>query len=154
MQHSDTELLDSSVQIILRAQLARHEGLRLRAYQDTAGVWTIGYGHTPAAEGWEITPREAERLLEQDTEDAIDDAAATFNVCWDRLSQIRRATLVNMAFNLGRDRLGRFYRLWEALAGASYRRAAAEMIDSKWAWQVGRRAFELSYQMMHDRWWR
>lgn len=30
----------------------RFEGLRLDAYQDCAGVWTIGYGHT----GADVTP--------------------------------------------------------------------------------------------------
>ena len=28
------------------ALIKAHEGLRLQAYQDPVGVWTIGYGHT------------------------------------------------------------------------------------------------------------
>lgn len=46
------------------------EGLRLTAYRDSAGVWTIGYGTTAAAglgiapkAGMQITEAEAERLL-------------------------------------------------------------------------------------------
>lgn len=31
---------------LLFAKLKEFEGLRLKAYQDAAGVWTIGYGHT------------------------------------------------------------------------------------------------------------
>lgn len=29
--------------------IKRWEGLRLEAYQDTGGIWTIGYGHTSDA---------------------------------------------------------------------------------------------------------
>jgi len=39
----------------------RFEGVRLSAYQDSAGVWTIGYGHTGTARsGQTITQSEAE----------------------------------------------------------------------------------------------
>ncbi len=45
------------------------EGLKLTAYKDVAGIWTIGYGHTSAAgspqvkPGMTITKAEAERIL-------------------------------------------------------------------------------------------
>ena len=48
------------------------EGLRLKAYQDTGKVWTIGYGHTSAAgglkvyQGLVITHEQAEQLLKDD----------------------------------------------------------------------------------------
>lgn len=48
------------------------EGLRLKAYQDTGKVWTIGYGHTSAAgglkvyQGLTITNAQAEQLLKDD----------------------------------------------------------------------------------------
>ncbi len=48
------------------------EGLRLKAYQDTGKVWTIGYGHTSAAGGMKvyagltITHAQAEQLLKDD----------------------------------------------------------------------------------------
>lgn len=49
-----------------------YEGLKLKAYQDTGGVWTIGYGHTSAAGGMKvyagltITHAQAEQLLKDD----------------------------------------------------------------------------------------
>lgn len=49
--------------------LIKHfEGLRLEAYQDVAGIWTIGYGHTgpDVKEGMTITEAEAESLLRRD----------------------------------------------------------------------------------------
>ncbi len=47
--------------------IKRFEGLELEAYQDAAGVWTIGYGHTETAEpGMRITEAKAEDLLRRD----------------------------------------------------------------------------------------
>ena len=38
------------------------EGCRLTAYQDSVGVWTIGYGHTKGVHnGMQITQAEAEQ---------------------------------------------------------------------------------------------
>ena len=44
------------------------EGLHLEAYQDCAGVWTIGYGHTgpTVSPGQSIIEAEAEKLLQAD----------------------------------------------------------------------------------------
>jgi lysozyme len=52
--------------------IKRWEGLRLAAYKDSVGVWTIGYGHTAAAgppapkAGMKITEQEATDLLARD----------------------------------------------------------------------------------------
>ena len=46
-------------------ELLKHfEGCELKAYQDSVGVWTIGYGHTKGIyEGLELTQSEAEKML-------------------------------------------------------------------------------------------
>lgn len=53
------------------------EGLRLTAYQCSAGVWTIGYGHTRGVTaGMTITKVQAEKYLEADvkwTENAVNE---------------------------------------------------------------------------------
>lgn len=52
--------------------IKRWEGLRLTAYQDSVGVWTIGYGHTAEAgppapkAGMKITEKEADDILKRD----------------------------------------------------------------------------------------
>lgn len=33
------------------ALIKQYEGLRLTAYQDSVGIWTIGYGHTGKVDG-------------------------------------------------------------------------------------------------------
>jgi lysozyme len=65
-----------------RDVLADREGMRLEAYQDTVGVWTIGLGHTSAAgppevyEGMTITEDEAWEIFYDDCESFRKDARA------------------------------------------------------------------------------
>lgn len=54
----------------MKKYILSFEGLRLHSYQDSAGIWTIGYGTTrteagPVTEGMEITQEEATRLFEK-----------------------------------------------------------------------------------------
>ena len=42
--------------------------------------------------------------------------------------------------------------MWAALAAGDYEKAAAEMLDSKWAVQVGNRSRELARQMRVGEW--
>jgi len=44
--------------------IKKFEGCELKSYQDSVGVWTIGYGHTKGVEeGQEISQDEAEEML-------------------------------------------------------------------------------------------
>ncbi|BEM62541.1 hypothetical protein AI2618V1_2189 [Serratia marcescens] len=36
--------------------IKRFEGLRLKAYQDSVGIWTIGYGWTQPVDGKKVGP--------------------------------------------------------------------------------------------------
>ena len=65
-------LLSLLVGILLYMQLSNKghdllkyfEGCELEAYQDSVGVWTIGYGHTKGVhEGMVITQEQAEQML-------------------------------------------------------------------------------------------
>ena len=52
---------------ILIEHIKKSEACVLQAYQDTAGVWTIGYGHTSGVKkGDRITQYQAERFLRED----------------------------------------------------------------------------------------
>ncbi len=80
------------------------EGLRLQAYQDSAGVWTIGYGHTAAAgaptpgPGLVITEAEAERILRQDLQVFEAEVARLVEV---PTNDNEFAALVSLCFNIG-----------------------------------------------------
>ena len=48
-------------------KIKEFEGCRLKAYQDTGGTWTIGYGHTgKVMRGDRISQQQADELLEED----------------------------------------------------------------------------------------
>ena len=52
---------------ILIEKVKEFEGLRLTSYKDSAGVWTIGYGHTRGVKaGQSITEKQADSLLRGD----------------------------------------------------------------------------------------
>lgn len=131
-------------EVTLLQQLKRHEGLRLKAYKDSEGIWTIGYGRN--LQELSISDIQAERWLAEDIEKAKHDVFGSFPVCYS-LTDLRQNVLVNMCFNLGISRLRKFKKMWKAIHDANYDEAAIEMLDSKWAKQVGRRATELANEM-------
>ena len=113
--------------------LRRDEGLRLLAYRCTAGVLTIGYGHTAGVQdGDTCTKAQAEAWLRDDVAAALSglDRAVPW---WRGLSDARQRALANMAFQLGLARLLGFRRMLAALQRGDFATAAAEALDSKWA---------------------
>ena len=80
--------------------LKSFEGLRLEAYQDSGGIWTIGYGHTATAkEDMVIDEAEAERLLLLDL--YIAESAVDLLVTERVPSDNQFAALVVFVFNIG-----------------------------------------------------
>lgn len=79
--------------------IKKYEGLRLNAYQDSVGVWTIGFGSTLGVkEGDRISPEQAETLLKADLqrfENGV--AAALSGPC----KQSQFEAMVSLAFNVG-----------------------------------------------------
>lgn len=81
------------------ALIKQWEGLRLRAYQCSAGVWTIGYGHTGNVRaGMEITEEGADALLVSDIAKFERAVAQAVEV---PLTQHQFDALVSFAFNVG-----------------------------------------------------
>ena len=131
----------------LLAALKVDEGCRLIAYQDTVGVWTIGYGHTAGVHpGQTITQAQADAWL---TEDVASHNAATHRALpWLRnLDPVRRRVIENMGFNLGVDRLLGFKNTLAYVQTGQYAQAADNMLQSKWAKQVKGRAVRLAKEM-------
>ena len=84
---------------ILIKSIKRFEGLRLNAYQDAKGVWTIGYGHTAHVKpGDKITRKEAEVLLRQDLA-VFENYVNSLDVC--NGNQGRFDALTDFAYNCG-----------------------------------------------------
>lgn len=144
----------------LAATLIRqHEGLRLTVYDDATGLAlrkddklaghpSIGYGRNLDI-GRGITKDEAEHLLDNDLTVATAIAQRfAGEACWARLDPVRQAVLIDMGHNLGSSRLAGFVRLQQAVQAGDYEVAAAEMLDSIWAGQVGARARALAEMML------
>lgn len=80
--------------------IKRFEGLRLEAYQCSAGVWTIGYGHTgkDVFPGMRISEATAESLLARDIAVHASGVEEALRVA---VSPNQFAALVSLAFNIG-----------------------------------------------------
>lgn len=124
--------------------LMRHEGLELHPYVDTVGKLTIGYGRNLDDRG--ITQGEAAHLLENDVTLAIQEALQAFP--WlTKVDEARQAVIVEMVAHLGLSRFLGFKKALAACAVGDWETAAAEMLNSKWAGQVGARAIRLAAQL-------
>lgn len=129
---------------LLRAQLIRHEGLRLKVYRDTTGHLTVGVGRNLSDIG--ITVDEANLMLDNDIARTLGAVEARWP-WFSRLDGVRQRVILDMAFNLGTDGLSGFPRFLDAVRGGDYESASAEMLASKWAGQVHERATFLARQM-------
>ena len=149
--------------------VAKHEGIVLEPYRDSLGISTIGIGRNLEDRG--ITDGELdyigktmEEVLEKGlTEEeayylCMNDIAIVEKELLDRkpivnqLNDVRQMVLVDMAFNMGVPRLMKFKNMWAAIETEDYALACEEMIDSRWANQVGNRAMKLSLAMKNGEW--
>lgn len=86
-----------------RALIKKFEGCELEAYQCSANVWTIGYGHTQGVkEGDVCTQEDADRMLEEDLEEFEGYVQEAVNV---PLEQHEFDALVAWTYNLGPSNL-------------------------------------------------
>lgn len=126
-----------------KEEIKLDEGLRLSAYQDTLGYWTIGYGHllgNSIPEGMsKITIEQADELFEDDFLEA-EDGAARAAPFFDALTGPRKGALVNMAFSLGWKKLSGFHATLDAMDRGDWETAARQIMNSKYARQVKGRA--------------
>lgn len=82
------------------ALIKRFEGCRLAAYQDVAGIWTIGYGHTGGIHpGMRIDQDQADALLHNDVFGA--DQFVSHSVGVIPTTDNQHAAMVALAFNIG-----------------------------------------------------
>lgn len=126
----------------LDAMLVRHEGRRPFPYKDTTGHLTIGVGRNLDANG--LSGSEIALLLDNDVARTVTGLTANLGPLFTALSEPRQRALVDMAFNLGVGGVLKFKQMLAALTRGDYTGAAAAMLDSEWARQVGSRAVELA----------
>ncbi len=146
-------------------KLIHHEGMVLTVYEDSLGIETIGIGRNLKDRG--ITKEELDYMdipsMDVVYEHGITEADARYlamndirivenelcrvHPCVEELDSVRQLILMDMAYNMGVPRLCKFKNMWGAIYDGNYEIASIEMLDSRWAKQVGSRAVKLSDAM-------
>jgi len=136
----------------LKTQLLREEGAKSCAYQDSLGYWTIGVGRLiDSRKGGGLSNDEIDLLLDNDIKRNYE--AVLKALPWvDKLSDVRQAVLIEMAFQMGLKGLLQFKLMLGSVEDGQYVEAAAEMVKSRWAMQTPARAYRLASQMETGEW--
>lgn len=131
---------------LMKSELTRDEGVRLKPYIDTAGKLTIGIGRNLDDVG--VTAAEADFLLTNDVVNSMQtlDMALPW---WKDLSEVRQRALLNMMFNMGWHTLMEFKDMLFALKTSDWEKAAQEARNSIWAREVGDRAERIATQFIN-----
>ena len=135
----------------LREQLKIDEGVKYEVYDDHLGYKTFGIGHlvkTTDEEyglpcGAPVSEKRVNSVFDKDVETYIDESKKVFGNLED-MPQEAQQVLVNMCFNMGAPRLSQFKKFIKAIHDEDWKTASVEMLDSRWASQVGIRANRLS----------
>jgi lysozyme len=143
------------------ALLKKHEGLRLRAYDDlrpgqnlepgdeVVGTVTVGYGHVRTAEpGMEITAKEAEALLREDLR-RFEAGVTSLTAEVPDLEQNEFDALVSFAFNVGLGALEQSTLLTKLLRGDPRTEVAGEFL--RWVYSKGRKLRGLEQRRADER---
>lgn len=150
MQETDTQYQN------VYEQLKIDEGVKYEIYEDHLGYPTFGVGHLIIEDDPEYgqpigTEVSEERVMEcflNDLQIADDECCGLYGAdFWCDFPQEVREILLNMMFNMGRPRLGKFKKMNEALYKGDWKEAAKEGRDSRWYRQVTNRAERLMSRM-------
>jgi len=134
----------------LRETLKVDEGIKYEIYKDHLGYPTFGIGHLivesdqeygePVGTGVHLN--RVNEAFDEDVSVMIDEAKKLFPDLED-LPEEAQQVIVNMTFNMGRPRLSKFKKFIAGVNAGDWEKAAVEMMDSRWAKQVGSRAERL-----------
>jgi len=127
-------------------ELKRDEGVELRPYKCSAGFLTLGVGRNIEERG--ITMDESDYLLANDITICEEEATRVFK-WYDTLSDVRQRVILNMIFNLGLTKLLNFKKFLAAMEAEDWEEAGKQMLDSRWAKQVGNRADRLEQMIVN-----
>ena len=134
----------------LREQLKIDEGVKYEVYNDHLGYPTFGIGHLVTEQDQEYgkpvgTPVSEERVnavFDNDVAIYMSEAKKVFPNL-EQLPEEAQQVIVNMTFNMGAPRLAKFKKFIAGVNASDWNTAAVEMMDSRWAKQVGNRAERL-----------
>lgn len=125
----------------LRLQITKHEGIELMPYRCTSDKLTIGVGRNLDDRG--ISHETAMQMLDEDIDICINELQQTVSY-WDDLPERVQEALINLCFNMGISRLMAFKKTFGFLREGMYEKAADELLESRYANQVGQRAIDVA----------
>lgn len=124
------------------------EGLRLKPYRCTAGKLTIGYGRNLDDVG--ISREVAYMMLQEDLQIAEKACKRIFPELFDQWGENRRLGWINLAFNLGYNRLMQFRNTLRAARIEDWAEVEKGLRGSLWFKQVGKRAERVIGMVCHE----
>lgn len=131
----------------IKKRIKFHEGFRQTTYQDSLGFLTIGWGHLITSndnfkQGFSYDKETLEEVFEKDfniavkgAEELLKDIDYNFTI---------KGVIIEMVFQLGKPRVSKFKKMFEALKQNNNLLASNEMIDSMWAKQTPTRCLDLA----------
>lgn len=128
----------------LKTQLTVDEGRKKRVYKDTVGKLTVGAGRNITDR--DFSDDEIDLMLSNDINLVVGQLDKHLP-WWRKMTDARQNVIINMCFNLGISGLLGFKNTLAFMEATKYEAAAAGMLSSKWAEQVGDRAKRLAVQM-------
>lgn len=134
---------------LARTLIAANEGRRKHPYLCPADKITIGIGRNLEDVG--LSNKEIDFLFANDINVARETCRSLFHR-FGSIDELRQAVLLDMAFNLGMPRLAKFKNMRMAVDAGEWRRAAAELLDSRYAEQVPNRARRNAEILRTGRW--
>ena len=141
-----------------KEEIKRHEGEVLEIYEDSLGFKTLGIGHLCQPEDpeydWEVGTKVSQEVVdlyyEDDFNKHLAEAIHVFGTdeAFYNLPENIQHVIVNMCFNMGAPRLSGFKKFIGGVNAGDWKTAAVEMMDSRWARQVGDRAVRLKNRIL------
>jgi lysozyme len=121
----------------LSNHIKEYEGFSRLVYECTSGYATIGYGRNIEQVG--ISKEEADVMLNNDIAQCLKELRGIMNR-FDDLPDKAQLVLVDMCYNLGLSKLLNFENMLDAIDAGNWEKASEELLDSRYAKQVKRRA--------------
>jgi lysozyme len=134
--------MSSSLLSTVESDLIRHEGRRSKVYRDTKGFLTVGVGHNLDAEG--LCDEAIAVQLAYDIRTKAIEPLNRYLPWWDQQPDSVKRALINLMFNMGPRTLLQFQETLSLMKKGDYREAAAQLLKSRYATQVGQRAQEVA----------
>ncbi len=144
-------ILNPDQELYCENMLRKDEGFKQYPYKDTKGNWTIGYG-TNMENFIDFLEEYKQKGISKETAilwlryfiDSSKNEIAN-NIPWSNdITPPKKIALINMCYNMGIVKLLEFKKFLNALQDNDLINAQKELLNSKWASQVGLRAERIS----------